>query len=651
MGAFMFHVCATLCSTSISRSNLFDTKSIIGVEMLYKVLDRIGKPTQKSRKKRKLIIQRLHFLLYNSDCDDKLIEQISQGIYILRNPYHWYQLIVWNNFFHGIFSFGDPGRWSNTSSGIGFVSNINRKHNHPIIGGDNVSSSQFDKELDVSAISLLHVDYLIKSRLKIDQRNYPLENKVIELLQQHSKYVYQKYSLRLAQMNQRHPHGQESELFTMQQELNSKDEDLFDKLCNVLSVFGKNCGDVIIAHSDIIDQFIRKQKIPFDAVFDLFERLKIYDIYVARRQNKNKKKQSSVSDARNEIKEQEDEMTKKNVGHAGDIAGITSFFLEYFAQYVESIQDEESKTKLHKLLTKYKLFIDGSSKKAAVENFYSKVAANRQILYGPAFVPCIKHIFEEYSDDEMNEWYLHYWDMHGIKGVVDIIYKCRFKFDIFCSLLKQYPQRLQNDTICKFEEWLELIVQPSKNIPNATKLIIAKNGPLKFDDIMNIKSEKERNDCLERLKLVLVKDDATGARLLEFGRKLEMPLAKYKNNSISNAMLRYLLEDTIPNLNSQGVYQDKRIISFFVGNVGQEMIRFINQLIRIVETDQNENPFRVVLPVLSFFFRICVLRFLVFSILTLNTVPHTAPNDRRVMRCSIHLRNDYHFTHIGRIFG
>ena len=591
----MFHVCATLCSTHVSKSNLFDTKSMIGVEMLCKVLDCIGKTSKESREKR--IIQRLHFLLFNSDCDNKLIEQINQGIYLLNNRYHWYQLIAWNNFFHGVFSFGDPTRWSNTRRAIHFASNP--KHNDDIVG---------DRGLGVPVISLLYADYLIQSRLKIDQPNYPLESKVIESLKQHSKYIYEKYLLRIAQMKQQHPHGQEHQLFAMQQELNRQNRDLFDKLCNILSVFDKHCGDIVVAYRDTMAEFIQKQKIPFDAVFDLFERLKIYDIYVAKRKKKSKKKKGGIStsdvDVKTDSKEQQDEIT----GHAGDATGITSFFLTCFAQHVTNVQDEESKTKLYKLLTKYKLFIDGSSNKVAVETFYSKVGGNQHILYGPAFVPCIKRIFADYSDEETNRWYLHYWNSHGIKGVIDIIHNCKFKFDRFCSLLKQYPQRLQDDTMCKFEEWLELIVQPSKNIPNATKLIIAKNGPLKFNDIMNITSLKERNNCLERLKLVLVKEDATGARLLGFGRKLEMPLVKYKNNSISNAMLHYLLEDTIPNLNSQGVYQDNQIISFFCGNVGQEMIRFINQLIRIVETDQNENPFRVELLAILLFFRF-VFRF------------------------------------------
>ena len=401
--------------------------------------------------------------------------------------------------------------------------------------------------------------------------------------------LLKKYSLRLAQISQKHPYGHENEFFAIQQELNSKDEDLFDKLCNVLSVFGKNCNDIISTHSDIIDEFFRKQKIPFNAVFDLFERLKIYDIYVAienentdkTKNNSNNNKQHHARKGGAEQKEQKEQKRQDNK-HV-----MASFFLQYFAQYVENVQAEESKVRLYRLLTKYKLFINESSK--APTNFYAKISKNQHVLYSPKFVPCIKRIFEKYSDEEMNKWYLHYWNLHGIKNVIDIIYQCGFKFDAFCNVLKEYPNRLQDDRICKFEEWLQLIVIPSCDIPTGTKLIIAQNPPLKFDDIMNIKSEKERNDCFERLKLALVEDDTSRARLLGFGRKLEMPLVKYNQSNICNCILHHLLQDSIPNFKLHGVDQDKKIISFFAGKTGQQMIRFINQLIRIVEGDENEN--------------------------------------------------------------
>ena len=304
----------------------------------------------------------------------------------------------------------------------------------------------------------------------------------------------------------------------------------------------------------------------------------------------------------NKEQEQEDETKEdmninNNGGAAGDSGGITGFFLDYFAEYVKDVRDKESKGKLYKLLTQYEEFLHGSPK-TAVRRLGAKVADNQHLLYDPAFVVSIKHMFEDYSDEEMNKWYLKYWNMHGIKCVIDTIYECGFKFDGFCNLLKQYPKRLQDNTICKFDEWLELVVQPSKYIPDATKLIISQNPPLKLTAIMNMKNEKKRKDCLERLKLVLVEDDGNVAGLLGFGQQLEMPLVKYKKVAICNSLMRYLLQDSIPNLHSQGVYQDKQIVSFFEGKVGERIMRFINQLIQIVERDSNANPVRVELLII-----------------------------------------------------
>ena len=565
----------------MSESRLFDIKSMIGVEMLYKVLDCISKASTQCDKQR--IIDRLNFMFSNTDGDDTFILQISRAVDSLSSPYHWYQLIVWNNFFDGIFNFGTPAKTRSAKLADCFAKRERererkRKRTLKHSKNENINEvvSSFDKGLDAIVISLLYVDWLIKSQLKIDQRNYPLENKLIAALREEASDKYETYSLRLEKMDQHHLYKQESELFEMQDELHKANEDLFDKLCNVLSVFGEDCGEIIGQYYDVIGKFCCIQKMPFDAVFDLFDRLKIYDICVSTRQK--------------EVEEK-----KRDIGTSVDDRDgsdeIRSFLLEYFGKFVEKIQERASKLKLYKLLTDYKLFIDGLSNKVTGAKFYSKIGKNEDILYDPAFVAYIKPVFEEYSDEEMSKWYLQYWNMHGIKCVVDIIYQCGFKFEVFCNLLKQYPRRLRDGRICRFEEWLELIVQPSQYVPNATKLIIAANPPLKFDDIMNIKDENQKSCYLQRLKLVLVKDDAKTAQLLGFGPQLEMPLVKYKQVSICNRMLHYLLDDVIPDLSLHG--QDKKILSFFAGNDGQAIIGFISELIKIVEANQKENPVRV----------------------------------------------------------
>lgn len=75
---------------------------MIGVEMLYKLLECIGKTSKQCDKTR--IIERLHCMLHNQDCGNQLIEQINQAARLLNNRYHWFQLVIWNNFFHAIFS-------------------------------------------------------------------------------------------------------------------------------------------------------------------------------------------------------------------------------------------------------------------------------------------------------------------------------------------------------------------------------------------------------------------------------------------------------------------------------------------------------------------------------------------------------------------
>ena len=116
---FMFCICMTLCSTHVGKSNLFDKKTMVSVEMIYKLLDGIRQAQSDSRKTR--IICRLYAMLYTSDTGNKLIKQTTQRIYELVSPPHWYQLIIWNNFFHGLFSLRDK-KFENVRNYITFKS-------------------------------------------------------------------------------------------------------------------------------------------------------------------------------------------------------------------------------------------------------------------------------------------------------------------------------------------------------------------------------------------------------------------------------------------------------------------------------------------------------------------------------------------------
>ena len=384
--------------------------------------------------------------------------------------------------------------------------------------------------MNASVISLTYVDYLIETRFTISQRSCPLESKLIELL--------------------------------LKEELKSNYKDSFDKLCNILSVFEKNYVDVFIRHRNVFSQFFQAQGNRFNAVFDLFERLKIYDVH------KNNQAQKPGRDGDVDVKtdnEKEDDKNynnsadKMNGGHDLEDDVVTSLFLNYFARYTRHICDRNSWARLEKLLKQYRWFVDGAANGAVKSQFCQGIGENPDVMYSPRFVPLIKNIIKNYTDEEKNLWYLQYWDWHGIKGVVDIIYKCQFNFDQFCNLLTQHQERLKQ---CKFEDWLELIVCPSADIPKKTKLIIADNPPLKLNDIMNIKNEKQRNDYLERLKLVL------------------NGLLKGEDVTVCAHVLEHLLHYPFPNLDSPTVYpdQDPKVVQFFAGKAGQSMIRFINEL-------------------------------------------------------------------------
>ena len=573
----MFHVCVTFCSDYVERSDLFNKTSLFSIEMIYKLLDCMQKSSDEVIKRR--IMERLYFMIYDKDSSQKLIDQISQRIYELDSEYHWYQLIVWNNFLHALLGIDDP-QWTSKRSSIRFAptqrqkQDNNTKHKNKRGLNDENDSSEYENSFDMSVISLVSIDYLIETLFGNEQRNYPLEVKVIEMLEKWSLEIHERNLLATTHVSSKE---KESVLFASKAALERSQIDAFDILCNVLAVFGKNCAAVIVSNSNIIHQLLRIQAIPFDAVFDMFDRLKIHEIYGATRNN-GERKPVPKAERKEENKQKENTIDATR-------GGVTSFFVTYFGRYVKNIHEEGSKDRLYKLLTKYKWFISSSSSGDLKKKFYRSIAANPNVFFDPPFIPPIKHIFKQFSDDEMHEWYLQYWDEHGIKAVIDIIYQCEFKFETFCDLIKSFPKRLQDSSICKFEEWVEVIV--CRNIRDATKLIICENPPLRFKDIVNIKDKKQKQDYLDRLKLVLVEDDPKKAQEFGFGPGLEMPLIKYNKRAPCNRLLQHLMDDAFPDFNTKdGVYQDKKIISFFAGNVGQQLIKFLNQIIQIVKGNQ-----------------------------------------------------------------
>ena len=562
--------------------------------MIYTLLNCIGNFSN-YKNTRKRMMQRLHFLVYDNDCGEKLISKINQHIHESCNPCYWYQLIIWNNFLCGLFNFGAPNEsnesneWRIKVSRIRFGRGQLKQQEQEEIN----IQDQITNGLNTSIVSLICVDYLIETQLGLKQRNYPLEVKVIEMVKKWILQAREHYLSTITNVSK------ENMSIVNKLVLQRSYTEAFDILCNILAVFGTHCNVVIAKNSEIIDELIGNQVKPFDAVFNLFDGLKIFEIMA--NTPKMKKRQES--------KESEQQLQANETSRAA----TTDFFVAHFGRYVKDVYEKESKDKLFQLLThdRWREFISSSTNNDSKKEFYASIATNPNLCYDARFITSIKHIFQEFNDEKMQEWYLQYWDKNGIKSVIDIIYQCGFKFDIFCRLLKRFPKRLQDCRICKFEEWLELIA--CRNIPDSTKLVICHNPPLRFKDIVNIEDKTKKDKYFEKLKLILVEDDREKAQELfgHFDQRLEMPLIKCRKQPVCNVLLEYLMDDSIPDVSAhKGVYQDKKIVSFFAGNVGQESIQFLHQIVK------HDDQLAVKLSVVYMVYLFCVFSFVfLFSLL------------------------------------
>ena len=531
----------TFCSHHFHNSNVFKKNTMIGVNFIYKLLDCIQNAPNKICKTR--LINALHFLLQHNDCDDELMTQIVKRISQSRSIYHVYQLIVWNNFIDIVSHAGDK-------------SSTKQEQYIPTPIKQIANASQ--NVVDVSVVSLVYIDYMIEREIGAkQQRSIPLETKVVETLTQQSSHVLDTMTEEIKDARE------DNEVFAATARAERNHGDSFDKLCNILAVFGNDCGRAIVNNRDLIGELFKFYVYvdPFHAVFDLFDRLKIYDIYPSKKVN-------------SDSKEDEKESTRNSNRYESE---LRQFFVECFGKYVKLIKKQESKNRLYKLLTDYKHFIT-HSRKETKNKFYTNMTENRQLRLDARFVPAIKHVIKkDYNDNKLQEWFKEYWDKHGVKAVVDIIYKCDFNFTLFCNVLKEDPQRLRNDHICKFDEWLELV--GCINIPESIRKQVCSNPPLSFKDIINMKDEETKTLYLEKLKLISVEDDPKRCQTLGFAEGLLIPLIKFEKYVLCNTLLKHLIDNVIPDIRGYeqgGIDQDKKLISFFASSVGQQVIRFLN---------------------------------------------------------------------------
>ena len=555
---FMFYICATLCCDHVKISRLFEAKSMIGVNIVYKLLDSID---------RERVSKKLCCLLYDTDCVDKVINQIGQRINGVQDVYHWYQLIIFNNFLQAVFNVTDV--------------QYSSRHTPPCLSWRQGLAGSEDS-MDMSTVSLVYVDYLIERQLSGKARNSPLEKAVFKVFQHWSSQLNDSFLKKITiKSSDKHKttvtlaarKSLEEEVFAVQAGLRKKHADSLVQLCNVLSVFGTDGGRAIVENEAFFNRVFKTQEVAFDAVFDIFDRLKISGICQV----------EENTDTKSDSKENEEIAVVSGQGVDQDETqcdyDVRSFFLHCFSQYIQHISKQESKDRLFRLLTDYKSFITGSSSEGLKNQFYSNIAANENLLHDPRFVQLIKHVFKQCSHSVIEDWYLKYWDKHGIKGVIDIIHKCKFNFGRFCKILQKHPQRLQNREKCKFEEWLELIVCPSRNVPDPTKIVVCSNPPLLYQDIANMKDSKKRKRYLAKLELVLMRENEEWSKELGFAQGLEMPLTKYEKYAICNTLLEHLVGDFIPDLGRKGdIAQNKKRISFLASNAGQDLIRFLKRV-------------------------------------------------------------------------
>ena len=190
------------------------------------------------------------------------------------------------------------------------------------------------------------------------------------------------------------------------------------------------------------------------------------------------------------------------------------------------------------------------------------------------------------------DWYLKYWSKYGIKAVVDAIRKCELKPNVFCELLKTNPKQLQdNSKSCKFDEWLEVIVD--ELIDDSTKMYLAQHPPMTFKVIMAQKDAK-REQYLNLLKSVLVGSDVSPKEELTY-ELAQRPLMnpKYNKVAVANKLIEMIFDCDIPeNLWNatkmtfkDSYFYDKEIVSFFSEktNIGRATTEFLFDICRILD--------------------------------------------------------------------
>ena len=554
----MFYIFTTLSSNHVQRSKFFNVKSMIGIERIYKLLDCMQQAANKDE-----IRQRLHTMIYKKSSCVRLIKQVRQSIDELFDPYCWYQLVIWNNFLHGVYGFGD-NEWRNKASSISFSL---RKQQNKIMA----SAYKNKFELKISVVSLLSVDYLIE--IKLDGRNCPLENEIIEILEKQVQVV-NNFLLQMEKQMVR-----DRALSQAKKDCYGKKQELFDKLCNVLSVFGPTgVGvDVILNNQDKISKVFDSQEISFDAAFDFFSRLKLFPVEPnalsgsgKRTRTKQKKPASDDIDMKSDGKVEKEGKDEKEETDGAEYNRVDNFLLDYFGRSVTAIESKKSIERLHELLV-YKEFIF-PAKQDLKNQFYTNIGENEHLCYDSRFIAPIKHIIKSFSDDKMKKWYLEYWVRHGIKAVIDIIYQCEFNFGIFCQVITENREKLRDSKICSFEEWLEVIA--CRNIPNLTKQVLCQNPPKTLKDIYEMDDEEKIRDAEEKLMscLVMVVDQQDGNKQFEF----EKPLMKFEKDYICNPLVEHLVGDSFPDVDAKS--SQVEIVSFFSGKIGEKITQLLYKL-------------------------------------------------------------------------
>ena len=578
---FLFHFCLTIGRTWVMKSSLFSLNNPLAVKAIYQILEKyVGSPcganmieqinsssSSRSRVSASAINGEEYNEVKDGDNEQKIKVNLDKdendengkeadkfktifraimsdstpnGFRLKRAVSHaiekdtasqrCYHLIIWYNFL--VICTNAQSSVNNSENkryGRGWFKSMTAKANISLL-----------KELNVSIVNLIFVDVLIGQKFK-EERCCPLEDEIIHLLDP-------------------------NHLPQTSKSRQSKNEDAFCKICNILQVVKYDIGRVVFENATIIERILNKQKNPFDSTHDLFQHLNIYSL-----NNHHSEMQVDVAAQQQQIKQ------------------FVAVFATYVAKFVDYIKTERAKQQLLHLMQTSDYFTQDFVLAAAFSNEYLRHSKQFVQFFTPILVKMCKH-----NVNELKQWYFHFCSKHGTQQTISMIR--RYGFDtngrIFCEYLQEYPKIIE--TKWQFDEWIEIIVDPL--IDDSTKSFLCQHPPTSFEKILKLKDKKLRDSYLKLLRLALVGDEPPQGRngkIIISPRRdrnvnvngAQKPLMSFGKVSVCNEMIENLLKGSIDKqfYDSSDItfrnhyFQDPTILSFLSSqnSIGCKIMEFV----------------------------------------------------------------------------